>query len=69
MKTDQNQQELSFEQLMEFNNFSLDDTTKKEEIETSIVLDNNDDDDDNKNLWNINICKANNIIINALSMK
>jgi hypothetical protein len=48
MKTDQNQQELSFEQLMEFNNFSLDDTTKKEEIETNIVLDNSDDNDDNK---------------------
>jgi hypothetical protein len=46
MKTNQNQEELSFEQLMEFNNFSLEDNDKKEEVETDITLDNNDDDDD-----------------------
>ncbi len=48
MKTDQNQEELSFEQLMEFNNFSLEDDKKKEEIETDITLSNKDDDDDTK---------------------
>ena len=46
MKTNQNQEELSFEQLMEFNNFSLDDDGKKEEIETDITLSNEDDDED-----------------------
>ena len=46
MKTNQNQEELSFEQLMEFNNFSLDDDAKKEEIETDITLSNEDDDED-----------------------
>ena len=46
MKTNQNQEELSFEQLMEFNNFSLEDDGKKEEIETDITLSNEDDDDD-----------------------
>jgi hypothetical protein len=44
MKTNQNQEELSFEQLMEFNNFSLEDDGKKEEIETDITLSNEDDD-------------------------
>jgi hypothetical protein len=44
MKTNQNQEELSFEQLMEFNNFSLEDDGKKEEIETDITLSNDDDD-------------------------
>ena len=48
MKTEQNQEELSFEQLMEFNNFSLEDDKKKEEIETDITLSNEDDDDDTK---------------------
>lgn len=48
MKTNQNQEELSFEQLMEFNNFSLDDTEKKEEIETDITLSNEDNDDEDK---------------------
>lgn len=49
MKTNQNQEELSFEQLMEFNNFSLEDNGKKEEeIETDITLSNEDDDDDLK---------------------
>ena len=48
MKTNQNQEELSFEQLMEFNNFSLEDNEKKEEIETDITLSNEDDDDDLK---------------------
>jgi hypothetical protein len=46
MKTNQNQEELSFEQLMEFNNFSLDDDAKKEEIETDITLSNEGDDED-----------------------
>jgi len=46
MKTNQNQEELSFEQLMEFNNFSLEDDGKKEEIETDITLSNEDDDED-----------------------
>ena len=46
MKTNQNQEELSFEQLMEFNNFSLEDNDKKEEIETDITLDNDDDEGD-----------------------
>lgn len=44
MKTNQNQEELSFEQLMEFNNFSLEDDGKKEEVETDITLSNDDDD-------------------------
>jgi hypothetical protein len=49
MKTNQNQEELSFEQLMEFNNFSLEDNGKKEEeIETDITLSNEDDDDEPK---------------------
>lgn len=48
MKTNQNQEELSFEQLMEFNNFSLDDNEKKEEIETDITLSNEDNDDEDK---------------------
>lgn len=48
MKTNQNQEELSFEQLMEFNNFSLDDTEKKEEIETDITLSNEEDNDEDK---------------------
>jgi hypothetical protein len=46
MKTNQNQEELSFEQLMEFNNFSLDDDAKKEEIETDITLSDEDDNED-----------------------
>lgn len=46
MKTNQNQEELSFEQLMEFNNFSLEDDGKKQEIETDITLSNEDDDND-----------------------
>jgi hypothetical protein len=46
MKTNQNQEELSFEQLMEFNNFSLEDDGKKEEVETDITLSNEDDDED-----------------------
>jgi hypothetical protein len=46
MKTNQNQEELSFEQLMEFNNFSLDDDGKKEEIETDITLSDEDDNED-----------------------
>lgn len=48
MKTNQNQEELSFEQLMEFNNFSLEDNEKKEEIETDITLSNEEDDDEDK---------------------
>lgn len=48
MKTNQNQEELSFEQLMEFNNFSLDDTEKKGEIETDITLSNEDNDEEDK---------------------
>ena len=48
MKTNQNQEELSFEQLMEFNNFSLEDNDKKEEIETDITLDNDDEGDKSK---------------------
>lgn len=46
MKTNQNQEELSFEQLMEFNNFSLEDDGKKAEIETDITLSNDGDDED-----------------------
>lgn len=46
MKTNQNQEELSLEQLMEFNNFSLDDNEKKQEIETDITLSNDDDEED-----------------------
>lgn len=46
MKTNQNQEELSFEQLMEFNNFSLDDDAKKEEVETDITLSDEDDNED-----------------------
>lgn len=46
MKTNQNQEELSFEQLMEFNNFSLEDDDKKTEIETDITLSNGDDNED-----------------------
>ena len=45
MKTNQNQEELSLEQLMEFNNFSLDDNEKKQEIETDITLSNDDDEE------------------------
>jgi hypothetical protein len=48
MKTNQNQEELSFEQLMEFNNFSLEDNEKKEEIETDITLSNEEDDEEDK---------------------
>lgn len=48
MKTNQNQEELSFEQLMEFNNFSLEDNGKKEEVETEITLSNEDDDEEDK---------------------
>lgn len=48
MKTDQNQEELSFEQLMEFNNFSLEDDNKKEEVKTSITLGDTDDDNEDK---------------------
>lgn len=46
MKTNQNQEELSFEQLMEFNNFSLEDDDKKTEIETDITLSDGDDNED-----------------------
>lgn len=45
MKTNQNQEELSFEQLMEFNNFSLEDDDKNKEIETDITLSNEDDEE------------------------
>lgn len=45
MKTNQNQEELSLEQLMEFNNFSLDDNEKKQEIETDITLSNDDEEE------------------------
>lgn len=48
MKTNQNQEELSFEQLMEFNNFSLEDDDKKKEIETNITLSNEDDEEEDK---------------------
>lgn len=48
MKTNQNQEELSFEQLMEFNNFSLEDDDKKKEIETNIALSNEDDEEEDK---------------------
>lgn len=48
MKTNQNQEELSFEQLMEFNNFSLEDDDKKKEIETDITLNNEDDEEEDK---------------------
>ena len=37
MKTEQNQQELSFDELLEFNNFSLEDDGQKEE-EPDIVF-------------------------------
>jgi hypothetical protein len=48
MKTDQNQQELSFEQLMEFNNFSLEVDDKDKSQEPVITLDNQDEEDDSK---------------------
>jgi hypothetical protein len=48
MKTNQNQEELSFEQLMEFNNFSLEDNDKKEEIQTDITISNEEDEDKSK---------------------
>lgn len=46
MNTNQNQQELSFEQLMEFNNFSLEGDDKSKEVDTVIELGNQDDDPD-----------------------
>lgn len=47
MKTNQNQQELSFEQLMEFNNFSLEDSDdKNKDLETNISLLNEDEEED-----------------------
>lgn len=47
MKTNQNQQELSFEQLMEFNNFSLEDSDdKNKDLDTNISLLNEDEEED-----------------------
>lgn len=52
MKTEQNQQELSFEQLLEFNDFSLEDgeNPKKEEVDIDLSEDTNEDEDKVDNL-------------------
>ena len=48
MKTEQNQQELSFEQLLEFNDFSLEDTNnpKTEEVDINLSEDTDNDEED-----------------------
>jgi hypothetical protein len=45
MKTEQNQQELSFDELLEFNNFSLEDDGQKEE-EPEVVITTNQDEEE-----------------------
>lgn len=50
MEKEQNQQELSFEQLLEFNDFSLEDgdTPKKEEVEIDLSKDTEEEDKEDK---------------------